>query len=338
MIMINSSSKTAVVITTLNVEKYIEGCLYSLITQYKKPYEVIIVDAGSIDNSQKIIENFSNILNIKFIKKIGCDMGMGRNVGIQSSSSDYITFLDADDRFLPSHIALSAFELDNNKNADYVYGDNLYFISDSKRWGKRSSPSLPLNKFDMLRGNNYSLNSLTIRSSLLMSDLYLFLEGEYGRYCEDWSCQIKLLLKEVPFKYINKPISLVNIRNDSHTSWNAQVKTSLIMSDILRKKIHDFNKISFTKKENFYIQKMRDFLSVKYIISSIIARNFDNLLKTENISKKSLCNISGLLYFLCVNLRVGIYLSYILKLMWRQKVSLNIKSIKNQFLYNLFFH
>ena len=139
--------------------------------------------------------------------------------------------------------------------------------------GMESLPEVTVSK-----EGRYDVKYKTQKIIYQNNNYFLFLEGQHGRFCEDWSCQLQLLLKEIPFEYISEPISLVNIRNDSHTNWKAQIKTSLIMTDILKNKLSFFTNKPLKKNEIFSLSKKLDFLSLKYILASIISKNFENLL------------------------------------------------------------
>ena len=90
--------KISVIIPIYNTEKYLEECLNSVINQNLKNIEIICIDDGSTDNSQKIIEKFR-----KFDKRIilltqkNKGSGISRNRGINISKGKYISFLDSDD-------------------------------------------------------------------------------------------------------------------------------------------------------------------------------------------------------------------------------------------------
>jgi len=91
--------KVSVIVPVYNVEPYISKCLDSLADQTLKDFEAIIVNDGSTDNSQKIIDDYTkaypNIFK-PFTKKNG-GQSDARNYGLDRATGDYIYFLDSDD-------------------------------------------------------------------------------------------------------------------------------------------------------------------------------------------------------------------------------------------------
>ena len=92
--------KISVVIPVYNMEKYIEKCLNSIYNQQMKDIEIIIVNDGSVDNSEAIIkqwiENHGKI-NVKYLKKENGGLSDARNFAIHYVTGKYISFIDADD-------------------------------------------------------------------------------------------------------------------------------------------------------------------------------------------------------------------------------------------------
>lgn len=90
--------KFSIIIPVYNVEKYIKRCLESLINQTYKDYEIIIVNDGSKDNSQEIIDSYKGkIENCKVYVKENGGLSDARNYGINFATGDYLFFLDSDD-------------------------------------------------------------------------------------------------------------------------------------------------------------------------------------------------------------------------------------------------
>ena len=90
--------KFSIVIPVYNVEKYIDKCLNSILNQTYSNFEVIIVNDGSPDNSQNIIDKYVKSDN-RFKSYIKSNGGLSdaRNYGVKYCSGDYLLFVDSDD-------------------------------------------------------------------------------------------------------------------------------------------------------------------------------------------------------------------------------------------------
>ncbi|UKI27635.1 MAG: glycosyltransferase family 2 protein [Bacilli bacterium] len=92
--------KVSIIVPVWNVEKYIAKCLDSLVNQTLEEIEIIVVNDGSPDNSQKIIDKYVKKYPDKsknlFIKENG-GQGSARNMGIEKAKGEYISFVDSDD-------------------------------------------------------------------------------------------------------------------------------------------------------------------------------------------------------------------------------------------------
>ncbi|WP_341844030.1 glycosyltransferase family A protein [Latilactobacillus sakei] len=106
--------KLSVIIPVYNGEKYIKDCLDSLVTQNKsdvKNFEIIIIDDGSTDNTQSVLNSYlqSDERNIKKIYQTNQGVSIARNNGINQATGDYLFFVDIDDL-----VTKNWFELINN--------------------------------------------------------------------------------------------------------------------------------------------------------------------------------------------------------------------------------
>lgn len=119
--------KVSVIVPVYNTEIYLKKCLDSLVNQTLKEIEIIVVNDGSPDESQKIIDVYTKEYPQKvkaFIKENG-GLSDARNYGMAHSSGEYIGFVDSDD-----YVEEDMFELLYKKavrdRCDMV--DSSYFI------------------------------------------------------------------------------------------------------------------------------------------------------------------------------------------------------------------
>ena len=91
--------KVSVIVPVYNVELYLEKCLLSLVSQTLQAIEIVVVNDGSTDSSQQIIEDFQKKYPEKifgFTKENG-GLSDARNFGIDHAKGQYIGFVDSDD-------------------------------------------------------------------------------------------------------------------------------------------------------------------------------------------------------------------------------------------------
>lgn len=113
--------KISVVIPTHNRVEYISETLNCIINQTLKPYEIIVVDNGSSDNTEDVIkENFNE--KVIYVKNNGSiTPGAGRNYGLNIATGDYIQFFDSDDVMTKNKFEVQAKILDKNPSIQGVY-------------------------------------------------------------------------------------------------------------------------------------------------------------------------------------------------------------------------
>lgn len=93
-----SNYKVSICIPVFNAEKFLEETLSSLTNQSLEEIEIICVNDGSSDSSEKIILNYmKHYKNIKLINQSNQGLGGARNTGLENANGEYIGFIDADD-------------------------------------------------------------------------------------------------------------------------------------------------------------------------------------------------------------------------------------------------
>lgn len=89
--------KVSVIIPVYNSEKYLNKCLDSLVNQTLKDIEIIIVNDGSIDNSENIIKSYLNDSRINYFVQENQGQAAARNRALKLAKGEYISFVDSDD-------------------------------------------------------------------------------------------------------------------------------------------------------------------------------------------------------------------------------------------------
>ncbi len=96
----------SIIVPIYKVEKYLEECIQSMISQTYKNLEIILVDDGSPDNCGKICDEYARQdSRIKVIHKENAGVARARNSGLDIARGDFISFIDSDD-----YVAEDAYE------------------------------------------------------------------------------------------------------------------------------------------------------------------------------------------------------------------------------------
>ena len=162
--------KVSVIVPVYNVEKYLDKCLDSLVNQTLKDIEIIVVNDGTKDNSQKIINEYVKKypkLIKPFIKENG-GLSSARNYGLKYATGKYIGFVDSDD-----YVEYDMFEQLYNKaestSSDIVCSQIAYryatkvekrYFSDESIFGKSVSESPRI----LIAGKSFAWNKIYKRS------------------------------------------------------------------------------------------------------------------------------------------------------------------------------
>lgn len=143
-----------IIIPAYNCTKTLFKTLSSLESQTDSNFNVIVIDDCSTEDLTPIVKQKESTLNIKYIRKEkneGC--GMARQTGINTATSDYITFLDSDDILMP--YAVETFNAMIRRNDFDIYHSYFY-----EQVTVEDSPAIILHKngFTWCHGKLYRLD------------------------------------------------------------------------------------------------------------------------------------------------------------------------------------
>lgn len=98
MIAISAEIKLSIIVPVYNTEKYLSGCLDSLLDNKTNEYEIILVDDGSSDSSPVLCDEYAERFDhIRVIHQKNAGLANARNAGIRSAVGEFLTFADSDD-------------------------------------------------------------------------------------------------------------------------------------------------------------------------------------------------------------------------------------------------
>lgn len=105
----------SVVVPVYNGQDYLKKCIESIWNQTYESIEIIVINDGSTDETGTVCDELIDMINnrsvndsinrnIRVTNTAGQGVSVARNIGIEETKGDYITFVDADDRLIPNMI------------------------------------------------------------------------------------------------------------------------------------------------------------------------------------------------------------------------------------------
>ena len=123
--------KVSIVVPVYNVEEYLSKCLDSLVSQACDDYKIIIVNDGTKDNSQEIIDDYKTKypqLVESYIKENG-GLADARNYGLKYVDTPYVMFIDSDD-YVKENLVSRCLETIEKESSDIVvFNYTTHYIS-----------------------------------------------------------------------------------------------------------------------------------------------------------------------------------------------------------------
>lgn len=194
----------SVIIPTYNRANVISRALSSVNNQSYEHIEIIVVDDGSTDNTEKLMEREFPLIH--YFKTENKGVSAARNLGVSHASGKYIAFLDSDDEWMPKKIEKQVYYMENNK---------LLWVHGEERW-IRNGIRVNQKKVHQKSGGdifNRSLHLCLVSPSTVMIEKKLLVEtggfDERFTVCEDFDLWLRLLINhevgfisdELIFKY-----------------------------------------------------------------------------------------------------------------------------------------
>ena len=116
---LNNNPLVLIVIPTYNYANYLTKTLESCVTQSYKNLEIIIIDDGSIDNTESIVRNIIDS-RVSYYYQQNQGVSSARNRGLKLAKGDFITFLDADEYLSDNSIEQRLQGMLSNSAVDFV--------------------------------------------------------------------------------------------------------------------------------------------------------------------------------------------------------------------------
>lgn len=213
-------AKVSIIIPIYNTEKYIKKCLDSVIAQTLEDIEIICVNDGSTDSSLSILEQYSQKdPRITIINKTNSGYGHSMNLGIDSSTGEYIGIVEADD-FVNPEMFEELYRLASENQADMVKSDFYYYLDKRSRKAGKIAKNKCFKVFNIKDDNTIlkmmpSIWSAIYKREFLKENNIRFLETAGASY-QDTSFAFKTLASAGRIVFTDR--AYYNYRQDNESS------------------------------------------------------------------------------------------------------------------------
>ncbi len=237
----------SVVIPAYNSGAFIARAIDSVLNQTLAPYEIIVVDDGSTDDTAHVVKKYDNV---KYIHQQNAGASVARNTGIEAATGNWIAFLDADDEWLKNKLKLQTEHLQRNPSLAWASTNFILCLCDANKQSHRIAPKKAAmllkgkEYFDnyfkaLLKGSSGWTGTMLIKKDTLF-DCGLFRIGQ--PLANDLDMWFRIAYKYPDFGFVPEPLAIyhMNVPN-SITATQTDLK---ILIDFLR--MH----IELSKKHN----------------------------------------------------------------------------------------
>lgn len=210
----------SVIVPAYNADRFLGRALRSVLAQTYPHLEIIVVDDGSTDRTPEVIRSVTDA-RVRHLSQPNRGQGAARNLGIRASAGRYITFLDADDVYLPHKVERQVEFLTVHPECEVAFCDALHFYSRRPRTllVRKSRPRPVEMLRELVRASVVNPNTMMISGEILRVG-FLFREDRY--YPEEWDLCLRLARAGHRFGYQAEGLVIVEIREDSNTTMAAQ--------------------------------------------------------------------------------------------------------------------
>ncbi|OQY97646.1 MAG: hypothetical protein B6D35_14535 [Candidatus Brocadia sp. UTAMX2] len=200
----DKNSLVSVIVPTYNSARFLPESVGSILAQTYHPYEIIVVDDGSTDNTKEVLQPF-----MQRIKCIHLEQNKGsptaRNIGIQAARGAYIAFIDGDDLWFPEKLQTDIGHFSQHPDISMVYSKHLNIDEKGVVSDDAVKKRLPSGKIfiQLFSEQNFILTSSVVVRKEVFEATGLFDEQLFN--CQDWDMWLRIAFS-FQVAGINKPL------------------------------------------------------------------------------------------------------------------------------------
>lgn len=115
-------SRVSAIIPVYNGERFVSAAVASVRAQTRPPDEIIVIDDGSTDRTPEILDELAASADISIVRQANAGAAAARNLGVERSTGEILTFLDADDLWVKRKLEWQLAHLEEHPRCEAVSG------------------------------------------------------------------------------------------------------------------------------------------------------------------------------------------------------------------------
>ncbi len=200
--------KISVILPTYNQARYLPDALDGLLSQTFRDFELIVVNDGSTDNTEKVLDQYLQGMRFTVIKQANKGLPSALNTGFAQAKGTYLSWTSSDNITLPNMLEILNDTLDSDLTTGVVYADWLFINEVGKTIGQFNT--IEYDRHLLLYFNYVNCCFLFRRECM---DLVGGYDPEYI-YGEDWEFWIRVS-RHFKMAHVKQPLYQYRIHSKS---------------------------------------------------------------------------------------------------------------------------
>jgi glycosyltransferase involved in cell wall biosynthesis len=240
--------KVSVILPVYNAEKYLKEAIDSILNQTYTDFELILINDGSTDGSQEIIDNYKDHRIVHISNEINKGLIYSLNKAIDFAKGKYIARMDADDIALPQRF---------EKQVEYLEKTNISILATKVKLIDENGETLhdwddDAKNITAVQIKNFLLKDNCVAHPTIMGKTAVFKKYKYQynqKYSEDYDLWLRITADGMAIEKISEPLLLHRILDTSATRFKkmnhyyrlAKVKFRFLWPQIKKGRFSLFN-------------------------------------------------------------------------------------------------
>ncbi|MBD3184760.1 glycosyltransferase [Candidatus Poribacteria bacterium] len=229
------NGRVSVIIPTYNRPRWLPETIESVLNQTYSDVELIVVNDGSTDNTEEVIESYRD--KIRYIYKQNGGPGSAVNRGIEESTGEYIARVDDDDLFMPEKVEIQVGVFQENPDVGLVASGHHIIDTEGNILHTKSVPDFSKHGglITMLRHCIFSQPTVMVRK-----ECYDKVGLYKNTYAQDYDMWIRIA-RCYPMKAIDKPLAMYRRHDENRSGKESRKKVTNDIRGFIKEAMDDIS-------------------------------------------------------------------------------------------------